>query len=376
MAVGLLSLWPATPIAAQTTRADSAAILLDAATRLERSGRTAAAQDLYAMILSRFGGTPAAEQAERLSSRTAGEVSTRGRRVELQVWSTLYGLWLGVAVPAAFGADEPEAYGIGLLIGGPAGFLTGLGLARSREFSDGQTRAITYGGTWGTWQGFGWADVFNWGEAEHCESGFCSSDGGTEERFAGMILGGLAGIGIGIALSGRTITDGVATSASLGSLWGSWFGFSIAFLADLRDDDLLAATLLAGNAGLVGSAIVASSANLSRNRARLISIAGVIGGLAGGGIDLIAQPDDENVVLAIPLIGSIAGLTIGALTTRNYDRTASPGGNDFDGALLRLDGGDWDLGAPMPSLVKVRAHADGRGSARPALGFTLLRARF
>jgi hypothetical protein len=64
------------------------------------------------------------------------------------------------------------------------------------------------------------------------------------------------------------------------------------------------------------------------------------------------------------------------LTTRNYDRTASPGGNDFDGALLRLDGGDWDLGAPMPSLVKVRAHADGRGSARPALGFTLLRARF
>jgi hypothetical protein len=374
MAVGLVSLWPARPIAAQTTRADSAAILLDAATRLERSGRTAAAQDLYAMILARFGGTPAAEQAERLGSRTTGEVSTRGRRVELQVWSTLYGLWLGVAVPAAFGADGPEAYGIGLLIGGPAGFLTGLGLARSREFSDGQTRAITYGGTWGTWQGFGWADVFDWGETSDID--FSISDGGTEERFAGMILGGLAGIGVGIALSGRTITDGVATSASLGSLWGSWVGFSIGFLADLRDDDLLAATLLAGNAGIVGSAIVASSANLSRNRARLISIAGVIGGLAGGGIDLIAQPDNENVVLAIPLIGSIAGLTIGALTTRNYDRTASPGGDDFDGALLRLDGGDWDLGAPIPSLVRVSARAGGRRSARPALGLTLFRARF
>jgi hypothetical protein len=367
--------WPATPIEAQVTRADSAAILLDAATRLEQGGRTDAARDLYAMILDRFGGTPAADRAREMIAERTGARSASGGRVELQVFSTLYGLWLGVAVPAAFGAEGSEAYGIGLLIGGPAGFLTGLGLGRSRELTSAQARAITYGGLWGTWQGFGWAEVLDLGEGPTCELDFCTSDGGPEERFAGMVLGGLAGIGIGVLLSGRTITDGVATSAVLGSLWGSWFGFSLGFIGDLRDDDLIASSLLAGNAGLFASALIASRTNISRNRARLISIAGVIGALAGGGIDLIARPADDNVLLAIPLVGSIAGLTIGTLATRGFDRTGSPDDGELDGSLLRYDR-EWGLGIPVPSLAGISDRVGGREVRRPALGLTLFRARF
>jgi hypothetical protein len=173
------------------------------------------------MILDRFGGTPAADRARGMIGERTGARSTSGGRVELQVFSTLYGLWLGVAVPAAFGAEGSEAYGIGLLIGGPAGFLTGLGLARSRDLTSGQARAITYGGLWGTWQGFGWTEVLDLGEGLTCDLDLCVNDGGPEERFAGMVLGGLAGIGLGVLLSGRPITDGVATSATLGSLWGT-----------------------------------------------------------------------------------------------------------------------------------------------------------
>jgi hypothetical protein len=376
MCAGLLFSVPAMPVQGQVTRADSAAVLLDAATRLERDGRTGAARDLYAMIVDRFAGTPSADRARQLLGEEPPAPSTRSGRVELQVFSTLYGLWLGVAVPAAFGAEGSEPYGIGLLIGGPAGFLTGLGLARSREFTDGQTRAITYGGLWGSWQGFGWAEILDLGEGPDCDGDFCVSDGGPEERFAGTVLGGLAGIGIGIALSGRTITDGVATSATLGSLWGSWFGFSLGIIGGQTADDLLASSLLAGNAGLVTGAVIASRTTMSRNRARLISIAGVIGGLAGGGIDLIVRPDDDDALMAIPLVGSIAGLTIGTLTTRNFDRGVSPGGDDLDDALLRFDGGDWALGTPVPSLSSMTDRVGGRDVRRPALGFTLFRARF
>lgn len=376
MAAGLVSSWPASPVAGQVTRADSAAILLDAATRLERDGRAGAARDLFGMILDRFDGTPAADHVRELLGQEGQVRSTPGGRVELQVFSTLYGLWLGVAVPAAFGAEGSEAYGIGLLVGGPAGFLAGHGLARSRDFTVGQARAIAYGGLWGTWQGFGWSEVLDLGEGLECQGDVCVSDGGPEERFAGMVLGGLAGIGIGLALSGRTITDGVATSATLGSLWGTWFGFSLGFIGDLRDDDLIASSLLVGNAGLFASALIASRENMSRNRARLISIAGVIGGLAGGGIDLIASPDDDDVLVAIPLVGSIAGLTIGTLATRDFDRGDSAAGGGPDDALVRLDGGDWELGAPVPSLTSMTDRVGGREVRRPALGLTLLRARF
>ena len=55
------------------------------------------------------------------------------------------------------------AAGVGLLLGAPAGFFASRAYARSRPLSDGQARAITLGGTWGTWQGFGWASVLDLG---------------------------------------------------------------------------------------------------------------------------------------------------------------------------------------------------------------------
>jgi hypothetical protein len=88
------------------------------------------------------------------------------------------------------------------------------------------------------------------------------------------------------------------------------------------------------------------------------------------------RPDDDDALMAIPLVGSIAGLTIGTLTTRNFDRGVSPGGDDLDDALLRFDGGDWALGTPVPSLSSMTDRVGGRDVRRPALGFTLFRARF
>lgn len=381
---------PPTPPQTQVTAADSAEVLLDAASRFAAQGRHDVAAALHRLIVERFPATPAAEVA-RLRLGTARAQGAPGSgSVELQVWSTLYGLWLGVAVPGALGADSSEPYGIGLLVGGPAGYFAGKQLAGYRSLTEGQARAITLGGTWGTWQGFGWAEVLDLGTEEVCydepwgRSCYETGDS-SEETFAAMILGGAAGIAAGAALASRPISPGVATAVNFGSLWGSWLGFGSGYLADLEEDALLAATLLGGNAGLAVTALKAPDWNPSRSRARIVSIYGVIGGLSGAGLDLLTRPDDEKVAMAIPLAGSVIGLALGMANTRSYDAAdaapegAQPAGSGRaapGGALLNLSRGDWTLGAPVPQPRLLELDTPDGTVRKPVLGLTLLSARF
>ena len=391
LVVAALLLGRPAPSSAQVTRADTAAVLLAAARDFQSGGRWQVAEALYQYVSERFSDTPAGAAAlQALRAAPAGPTS-QGSRVELQVWSTLYGLWLGVAVPGALGASGSEPYGLGLLLGGPGGFLAGRALANSRPLSEGQVRAITFGGTWGTWQGFGWARVLGIGEKEVCpDPSFCYvEDAGSRTVFSSLVVGGLAGIATGTVLSRKPISAGTATTVNFGALWGTWFGVAGSVLADLEGDSFLATTLLGGNAGLVAAALLDPGWNLSRDRARLISIAGVIGGLAGGGLDLLIQPDNEKVAIGIPLATSIAGLAAGAVMTRD-DRAAagSPVAGRYaatrrgaassppEGTFLHYTDGRLELGipAPFPTLVPV----DGpRGSGwKPGLGMTLFRAAF
>lgn len=369
-ALAVAALWAAllvgvpTRAAAQETRADTAAVLLRVAQQLEAEGRTALAAALFEAILERYGETPAAEAARRRAAgRTvaAGEVTGSGRG-ELMVWGTLYGLWLGAAVPAAAGADEPEAYGVGLLLGGPAGFLAAR-LYAGQGLTEGQARAITFGGTWGTWQGFGWQQVADVGET-------------AEVGFRAAVLGGLAGIGIGAALAhNRPVTAGTATMINFGALWGTWYGLATAIVADVEDGDRrLAASLVGGNLGLIGAALTAPGWNLSRQRARLINVAGVAGLVGGFGVLLLLQPEDENAAMLVPMLTSAAGLVAGAAWTRNYDRRAGPaGGGEGGEALLERRGGQWSAGEPRPVPVLL----DAAGGRRvPGVRLDLLSLRF
>lgn len=355
---------------------ERAAVLLEAARSFEAEGAEEVARALYRRIVELYPSTPSAEEArERLAGLADGAGASGS--VELQVWSTLYGLWLGVAVPAAFGADGPEPYGAGLLVGGPAGFLGGRALTRSREWSVGQARAVTLGGSWGTWQGFGWQKVLELGVEEVCSpgSGACFEEDDGEEVFASMVLGGLAGVAAGAVLARRPVPAATATGANLGSLWGTWFGVAAGVLVDLEDDDLLAAALLAGNAGLVGGALAAPRWGWSRNRWRLVSIAGVIGGLGGLGIDLLTQPDDDKVAVAIPLATSLLGLGIGVLGSRGADGGADGAGAP-GGAVLNVRDGRLSLDLPLPHPVVRPVHGPGGTELRPALGVVLARAVF
>ena len=221
---------------------------------------------------------------------------------------------------------------------------------------------------------------------EVCDLDFCYvEDPDAETVFRAMIVGGLAGTGIGWLLSKKPISSGVATSANFGAFWGSWVGLAGGIITDLEGDGLLAATLLGGNAGLVTGAVAGSSMDLSRNRARLISIAGVIGGLAGAGLDLIVQPDDEKVAVAIPLLSSMAGLALGTAFTsdgpRSSDRGLPDDSDRGDGtgpgfSLVEVRNGAFRTQLPTPYLTPVALDTPRGTRWKPGLGVTLFHARF
>ena len=211
------------------------------------------------------------------------------------------------------------------------------------------------------------------------EDGVCDPVGDrTEERFAAMIAGGLVGAAAGALLARGPVAPGVASGAHHGSLWGSWLGVATGLLADQEDDRLLASTLLAGNVGLVGGALLADRYRLGSGRIRLLSVGGLVGGLAGVGLDLLLQPDDEDLAVAIPLALSAGGAATAAWLTRGMPAGAPrEDGGDVLGAFLRHDGGRWSAGVPWPRpVLKTVRERTGREIAVPGLGITLVAARF
>jgi hypothetical protein len=371
--------------AAAQTRADSAAVLLNAAERLRQQGDGAAARAVLELITRDYADTPAAAQVEAmLAAVRRMPAAERPGRTELLIFGATYGAWLGVAVPIILNTDDEAAFGVGLLAGAPAGFFTARAYTRSRPLTEGQARAITFGGTFGTWQGFGWAEVLDVGDQEEssCPPETPCFDDDSEAdiraRAAAAVIGGLTGIGVGAAIAGKPITAGTSTAVTHGGLWGTWFGWGLSFLAGTDgEDENLASALVGGDVGLIATGIIAPRWQLSESRARLISIAGVIGGLAGGGLALIVQPEDERSAVAFPLIGSALGLGLGAHWTRGHDtraedRNDAGGGAVHGGAVLNLDQGRWALDLPDPTL---RLERTGR-TAGTAVYVPLLQARF
>jgi hypothetical protein len=366
--------------AAAQTRADTAAVLLQAARDLEAGGDGDAARAVLDLIRRRYADTPAAASAAPLLQRYVNQAQPDGSgRVELLVWGTTYGIWAGVTTPVLLGSEDAAAYGAGLLAGAPLGFLAARSYVNAHpNISSGQARAITFGGTWGSWQGFGWTQVLG-DHRTDCNGDVCyeyDTGPSAETTLAAMLAGGVAGIGTGAILARKPIPSGVAAMVGSSSLWGSWFGLASAVLVDGTDNNLLASTLIGGDAAVVAAGILAPKWKPSVNRVRLVSLAGLVGGVAGGGLILILQPESENLAIGIPLATSIGGLLAGAHLTRDYDRErrAEPQGGE---GFLRLSDGDWQLGEVLPRPTLRRFDApNGKRVLEPAVSLTLFHASF
>lgn len=351
---------------AQATRADSAAILYDAAQRLRVEGKQAAADALFDFILRRFGDTPVAVRVRaELSSRPAEP--ERSGRLELLAWGTIYGAWLGVAVPTAVQATGTTPYGIGLILGGPLGYLASKAYADAARPTLGQARAMTLGFRWGTWQVAGWYGALQSGRAS------------TEGVVTAMVVGGVGGMA-GAALYGRhrTVPVGVVTAASHGAYWGTWFGVMGLVLFDVKDNAALELVLAAGDAGLLTAAATAPR-DITPGRVWLTTAAGLAGAAVGGGLDLIIQPNDAKLAVAIPTIASAIGLAVGVKLAKSAERSSmAPAPESSEAtALLQMGEGGTRFGVPMPVPTFVPVGQRGvRRVYRPVLMVPLIAASF
>ena len=277
----------------------------------------------------------------------------RSGRVQLFVCETLHGLWLGVAVPAMFGADSPAPYGLGLLLGAPAGILFAKTLSDARPISSGQARAILWGGEWGWWQAVGWASAL-------------SNDLSGRAFFGSTVAGLVGGTAIGLAISAHPVSAGDASLVTHSATWGTWISVASGALADLDGDTELELALIGGDAAMLAAAAATKHVEMSSGRVWLVTASGIAGVFAGFGIDLLIQPEGRGW-LAVPLATSIAGLAAGLVATRHFDegRLADAGAMP-GGALVSVRDGrlSFDLPTPQPALVP----RDERGVRRWAPG--------
>lgn len=379
--VALLLTAIAAPAYAQEpiTRADSAEVLVGTAERLRAQGADELAEALARLVERRYADTPAfARAVALLGDAEVGRVS-RGGRIGLVSFTTLYGAWLGVAVPLMFEADRAEAYGLGLLTGAPLGFFAGRLYASRHSVTGGDAGVVAWGGLWGTWQGAGW--MLALGDGEECgDFGCVDRDPDGNETVGASVAGGLLGMGAGMVAAQRAdIGGGTSTMLSWGSLWGTGAGLVGAVLFELGDDDEpLVAALLGGDAGLASMAVLAPKWDMSTGRAWLVNAGGVMGAAIGGGLLLLMPPNDEKVAVLFPTVGAAMGLGIAAHRTRDMDEgrmrqgmLRNPAHESV--ALLTLRDGHWHVAPPLPAPALL---GDARAAREVGARVQLLDARF
>lgn len=388
MGLGLLALLTATaprPAAAQETRADTAAVLVAAARRLAATGERDMAASLLRYIIRWYGDTPVALDAARELSETDRARAAGGGRIGFVVTSTLFGAWLGVAVPLAFDAEDPTPYGVGLIAGPGLGLLGSLMYTKSYPITSGQTAAYRWSLIWLSWQAFALRELTGIGDREDCfpdgmGGTFCSEYTPDTAPFAALLAGGVAGIGAGLALSRLHLPPGDVALVQDASAWGTAFGAALSVLVspdgDPSDQAVFGWMAATGNGALAAAIPLARTWRPSVGRVRLISISGIAGSLVGLGLDLIADVEDDKTAVAIPTIGAGVGLAAGILLTAGRDVGGSRTQTFEDRALFQL-GRDAGVGVPVPEPRALPALTrDGQIGRQPAVGFRIAELRF
>ena len=266
-------------------------------------------------------------------------------RAGLVGFGTLFTTWLGVGTLILLDVEGPVPYGFVLIVGPLSGLIGSLSLTRESELSDGQASLITLGGTWGIWQAVGAASL---------------ADAGDKLTVGASMAGGAIGLALASSIiRGRDVSPGDATLINFGGVWGTWFSICGAMAARNRDNDnsdfILGSAMMGGNVGLSTMAAWSTKLNMSRARARLINIGGIVGTLYGLGTNILFEIEPEDRTFwSLMGLGSAVGLAAGSYFTRNYD--AQTGYFTEGGvSLLNLEPAEkrWNLSFPTTAIVPV-----------------------
>ncbi len=266
-------------------------------------------------------------------------------RASLVGFGTLFTTWVGVGTLILLDVEEAAPYGLVMIVGPLSGLFGSLSLTRESELSDGQASLIALGGTWGFWQAIGAASL---------------ADAGDKATVGASMAGGAIGLALASKIvGGRDISPGDATLINLGGIWGTWFAIcgSMAVGDRSRDNSnfILSSAMMGGNVGLTTMAVWSTKLNMTRARARLINIGGVVGTLYGLGANILLDIDPEDRSFwSLMGLGGVVGLTAGSYFTRSYD-TPTSYFTDGGMGLLNLNPGEkrWSLSVPTIGVVPV-----------------------
>ena len=291
--------------------------LYETAFRLIVEGDYGEAYDRLNEVINRYPDTVYARFAEdrkqrleqlNLPSIRRKKIDQSGR-VGTVVFSTLYSTWLGIGTARLMDeTDNAKSIATGMMIGAPTGLLTSLVATRNAKLSRGQSALINSGGSWGTWQGWGWATLID-------------EDGDEKSLISGAMLGGLSSI-LTTSILTRKIDPSLGDMGIInyGALWGTWLSLCAGQVAGVEDDDeLLAWTLIGGNIGAITMASLSPKIDITLARANWINLGGVIGTTVASGIVMIIAEIDisTEAAFATLMFGGIAGLITGIYNTRH-----------------------------------------------------------
>ena len=298
-----------------SAESSEAAQLYETAFRLIVEGDYGEAYDRLNKVIDKYPDTVYARFAENrkqrleqlnLPSIRRKKIDQSGR-VGTVVFSTLYSTWLGIGTARLVDeTDGAKTVATGMMIGAPTGLLTSLIATRNAKLTRGQSALINSSGSWGTWQGLGWAILID-------------EDDGEKPLIGGAMIGGLSGILVTSVLT-RKIDPSLGDMGIInyGALWGTWLSMTAGTVAGLPDgDELLAWTLIGGNIGLAAMALLSPRIDITLARANWINLGGVIGTIVASGIVVMSSDISEEAGLTLLMVGGIAGLITGTHTTRH-----------------------------------------------------------
>ena len=249
-------------------------------------------------------------------SSALGIGKAKSGRAELVIFSSLYGIWSGIALSVLLDTADETLLFAGL--GGVAGLATSLWLTSDRPITPEQARATSMGGSWGTWNGLAVAVAAD------------PSGQDPEKVIVGSALaGGFLGIGAGIALSHRYAYAGdeLGLVNSAGA-WGTFVAGMTLLITNVQPAhprEVFIPLLAGSDLGMVGGAWASQSVHISEGRLNYINLGGALGALLGGGVLLSARDNIESSrSVGWTMLGSAAaGMAAGTFFTRNMDSDAT-----------------------------------------------------
>jgi hypothetical protein len=282
------------------------------------------------------------ERAAASPPRTVtGGNEGRGRLV---LWSSLYGIWFGIATDVVLDITGPRAVIVAPLVGLGAGISISLAATRNYDLSVGEAWTIITGLDYGSFNGALWAGGLDFGDKGVVSAAVATSVAATS-------------VGVLVAHE-KSPSAGDIELVRSGLLWGTVSGFllTVVVAPQANTHNALKAVAASMDAGFLAGVALATNVTVSRNRVLIIDAGALAGGLIGGGTAwLIAGTNNNGQGLAAAALGGVlTGITIAAFATQDldvHDAGIAAAAPSVPAVLARDAAGRWSVGTPGPVPV-------------------------